>query len=819
MTPKSLNRFRTTRIGLIAFAMGFTSMLFVASDGIRADEAAAAANLAFFEKSVRPLLADRCFKCHGPEKQWNGLRLDSRTALLRGGDSGPAVVPGNPDDSPLLQMVTHSDPELRMPPKEKLTDRQIADLTQWIRNGAHFPDSGKPASNKRDHWAFYPIAPTGLPPAVPTAWAQSAIDTLIRDKFADQQLEPAAAAQPWQLVRRAAFDLTGLPADPAAQEEFESNLHADRFDRLLDRMLASPAYGERWGRHWLDVARYADSNGLDENVAFGNAWRYRDYVVASWNADKPLHQFFVEQIAGDLLGSESNEQRHERLVATGFLAIGAKVLAEVDETKMEMDIVDEQVDTVGRAMLGMTFGCARCHDHKFDPIATTEYYAMAGIFKSTRTMENFKKVARWHENPLMTPQLQAHKDEHESRLKTERERIQTVVKQAEEAVRTSEKRPDPLPEKLEPLFPAEVQAELKKLREEVAALEKNGPEIPAAMGVAEGSAINVPVHVRGSHLKLGDVVQRGIPAILAGTVAAQFETPQSGRLQLANWIVDPANPLTRRVLVNRLWRWHFGTGLVRTIDNFGLLGEKPSHPELLDWLAQQLVADGWSAKRMHRRMMLSSVYQQSTIPHPQSFERDPENRFYSRYNVRRLEAEAVRDALLAATESLDRQMGGSLLKVKNREYFFDHTSKDLTDYRSPRRSIYLPLVRNNVYDVFQLLDYPDAAVPSGDRATTTVAPQALWMMNSELLGELSDRLADYELARPDLDDADRIRDLISRAYGRSTAPGDEKPWLEFLGELDQAFLATESDSGVRRRKAWSALCQTILAANEFIYLP
>lgn len=819
MQQLTFNHRRTT---LAVFLQVFAALAFIFVVGphhARADEPSEADKVAFFEKSVRPLLADRCVKCHGPDKQWNGLRLDSRTALLRGGDSGPAVVPGDPDASPLLKMVKHADPELRMPPKEKLSDRQIADLSQWIRSGATYPESTKAVVNKRDHWAFHPITTPAAPEIPPSAWQRTAIDRFVLARLSLQSVDPAVPAQPWQLLRRAAFDVTGLPADQEVREEFEANENADRYDRLLDRLLASPAYGERWGRHWLDVARYADSNGLDENVAFGNAWRYRDYVVASWNADKPLHQFVVEQIAGDLLASESVEQRHERLIATGFLAIGAKVLAEVDETKMEMDIVDEQVDTVGRALLGMTFGCARCHDHKFDPIATTEYYAMAGIFKSTRTMENFKKVARWHENPLMTPELQARKDEHEGRLKTEREKIQSIVQKAEEAVRSSKKPPDPLPKNLEPLFPAEVQEELKKLREGLASLEKGGPEIPAAMGVTDGSILNVPVHVRGSHLKLGDVIQRGIPTILAGTLAAQFETPQSGRLELATWIVDSANPLTRRVLANRLWRWHFGTGLVRTIDNFGLLGEKPSHPELLDWLAQQLIAEGWSAKRMHRRIMLSSVYQQSSAPSPAAAERDPDNRLYSRFNVRRLEAEAIRDALLAATESLDRQVGGSLLKVKNREYFFDHTSKDLTDYRSPRRSIYLPLVRNNVYDVFQLLDYPDAAVPSGDRATTTVAPQALWMMNSELLGDLSDRLADHELSRSDLDETGRIRDLIARSFGRTAMPGEEKAWLEFLGELEQAFGAAESDPGIRRRKAWSALCQTILATNEFIYVP
>lgn len=670
-----------------------------------------------------------------------------------------------------------------------------------------------------EHWAFRGLAAPDLQHRQTTGWDRSTLDLLIRETMVVRGFQPAAAAEPWQLVRRVAFDLTGLPAELDLLDDYEASPLPDRFERTFDRLVASPGYGEHWGRHWLDIARYADSNGLDENVAHGNAWRYRDYVVRSLNQDKPWDRFVLEQVAGDLLPAADDEQRHELLTATGFLAIGPKVLAEVDETKMEMDIVDEQVDTVGKALLGMTIGCARCHDHKFDPLGTADYYALAGIFKSTKTMENLKKVAKWHENPLMTPELAARKAEYEARLRERREAIQKVVQAAEEDVRSKAENKDQLPKNLEPMFPASVAEELKKLREQLAAMEKEGPPIPTAMGVAEGALVNLPIHVRGSHLTLGEVVQRGIPPTLGPASAGPIDPASSGRLELAHWLASDANALARRVVVNRLWRWHFGRGLVRTTDNFGLLGESPSHPELLEWLAQQFARDGSSWKRFHRRILTSATYQQSSLATPEKVERDPENELFARFPLRRLEAESIRDALLSVSGSLDRRMGGSLLTVKNREYFFDHTSKDLTDYRSPRRSLYLPVVRNNVYDVFQLLDYPDAAVPNGDRATTTIAPQALWMMNSEFVAEVSSQCAALLCGVDSTEEQQALAVLIRRLFHRPASDRELAGLQEFLGELRSALAASESNEATRGRLAWSTLCHTLMASNEFVYVP
>ncbi|MFO1042880.1 MAG: PSD1 and planctomycete cytochrome C domain-containing protein [Planctomycetaceae bacterium] len=784
----------------------------------RADEPTAD-QIRHFETSVRPLLVEHCFKCHSATKQWGSLRLDSREALLKGGDTGAAIVPGQPENSLLVKAIRHVDNDLKMPPapKEKLSDRQIADITLWIKQGAVFPDAKPSVARNRNpgHWAFQPPKAYAVPDVQNAAWPQSELDRFILARLEQAQLASAAQADKRTLLRRITFDLTGLP--PTADEiaEFLTDDRPDAVPRLVDRLLASPAYGERWGRHWLDVARYADSNGLDENVAHGNAWRYRDYVVESLNRDTPFDQFVVEQLAGDLLTSSDANERNKHLVATGFLAIGPKVLAEVDELKMQMDIVDEQIDTVGRAILGLTLGCARCHDHKFDPIDASDYYGLAGIFKSTKTMEHFKKVAKWYENPLNTPESAVQKQAFEEQLAQKKGAIQSFIEKADATVKASLPEGTPAPPKLESLYPEETKAELKRLRDDLAKFEKTAPELPSAMGVSEDKVIDVAIHIRGNPLKLGEVVPRRIPRVLQASVPTQFDAVHSGRMELARSLVTPQHPLTSRVLVNRVWRWHFGHGLVRTPDNFGLLGEAPTHPELLDWLSRRFTEQGWSLKKLHRMIVLSQSFQLDSMVPPSLVEKDPENRLFGRANTRRLEAEEVRDALIAVSGRLDQTIGGSLLTVKNRAYFFDHTSKDLTDYSSYRRSIYLPVVRNNIYDLFQLLDYPDAAIPTGDRTTTTVAPQALMMLNSEFVTRTSTDLAQRLLAISGTDEA-RIRQMYITAFGREATVDDVRDSQSFLAAVEKGpgDIAAEK----RRQRAWECLCQVVLASNEFIYL-
>jgi hypothetical protein len=757
-----------------------------------------AADVDFFEKEVRPLLVAHCHSCHSGAKVKGGLSLDGPEGWLRGGDLGPAVVPGQPDESLLVAAVRHEDESLKMPPKGKLSPAQVETLTRWVARGAPGPAAvavrpardGEPGTRPTP-WAFRPLTDPAPPAVADAAWPRDGLDRFILAALEAKGLRPAPAADRRTLIRRVAFDLTGLPPTHAEVEHFLNDNAPDAYGRLVDRLLASPHYGERWGRHWLDLARYADSNGLDENVAHGNAWRYRDYVVAAFNADLPYDRFVTEQIAGDLLPpADSVEETHRRLVATGFLALGPKVLAEVDERKMEMDIVDEQLDTVGKAVLGLTLGCARCHDHKFDPISTADYYGLAGVFKSTRTMETFTKVARWHENSLANEAERSRKAAHDAEVAAKKEAIK------------GEKDEDAL----------------KRLKDELAALEKAAPTLPSAMGATEGTVADVAIHVRGSHLTLGAVVPRRVPESLSGPDAPSFSAAASGRLELARWLVSPGHPLTARVLVNRVWRWHFGRGLVGTPDNFGALGEPPSHPELLDWLARRFEEGGWSLKSLHRRIVLSSTYRMGSAFDAEAARIDPENRLRWRADVRRLEAEAIRDALLAVAGRLDRTMGGSLLTVANRGYFFDHTSRDATGYDSPRRSIYLPVVRNHLYDLFALFDATDASVPSGDRATTTVAPQALLMLNSDLVLDAARALAADLLRDDGAGDAERLATLYERAYGRPPTDAETRRAGAALGAFEAALRSGDAacDAPAARLGAWQALCQAVLAANEFV---
>ena len=778
-----------------------------------------AEQLKFFETSVRPVLVEHCQKCHGEKKQWAGLRLDSRAAVLRGGDSGAAVQPGKPNESLLIKAVRHEDEDLKMPENSKLADRQIADLVRWVEMGAPFPEVSKTAVRSRDpnHWAFQPPAAPPVPEVKNVAWADSTLDRFVLAKLEAAGLAPAERADKRTLIRRVTFDLTGLPPTPAQIEDFLKDDRPDAYAQLVDRLLSSPAYGERWGRHWLDVARYADSNGLDENIAHGNAWRYRDYVVAAFNEDKPFDQFILEQLAGDLLPASDEAHRHQLLIATGFMTIGPKVLAEVNQDKMKMDIVDEQLDTFGRVFLGLTLGCARCHDHKFDPIQTADYYGLAGVFKSTKTMETYTKVAKWHENPLASPAATAMKAEYDAQLAMKKQALDAFIVAADKQAKDKLPADAKPPEKLETLYPEATKAELAKLREALAGVEKNPPDLPAAMGVTEDKVVDLAIHIRGNPLKLGDVVPRHTPPVVRGPQPSAFSTSESGRRQLAAWLTDPQHPLTSRVIVNRVWRWHFGTGLVRTTDNFGLLGESASHPELLDWLARRFVADGWSFRSLHRLIPNSRTYQLSSLPDAALVAADPENRLYGRANVRRLEAEEVRDALLQISGKLDSTVGGSLLKVKNRGYLFDHTSIDLSDYTSQRRSLYLPVIRNNVFDLFQLLDFPDPAVPSGDRAMTTVAPQALLMLNSDFVMQSADELARRLLSEAGSDD-ERLSRLSQTVLGRDATAQEREGHLAFLTKVDQSLAAKVPDVAERKRQAWGVLCHVAIATNEFIYI-
>jgi len=762
---------------------------------------------AHFEKAVRPVLVEKCLSCHGPEKQKGGLRLDSRAALLAGGDRGSALVPGKPEESLLLHALAH-DGELKMPPRNKLPAADIAAIRDWIRAGAPWPEAGSPTvaprsgersltAEEKAFWAFQPVRK----PAVPATPGRTAhpIDAFLAARLATEGLTPAPPADRRTLLRRITFDLIGLPPTPEEFDAFLKDTSPDAYEKVVDRLLASPHYGEKWGRRWLDVARYADSNGMDENLAYVNAWRYRDYVIRSFNADKPYDQFVREQIAGDLLPGGTDAERVERLTATGFLVIGPKMLAEDDPVKMRMDIIDEQLDTIGQTFLGLTLGCARCHDHKFDPITMQDYYGLAGIFYSTKTMRNYTVVAEWHERPIAPPEVLAAAEQNRLAIST----AQSVATSVEKTVHTA-------------VGGVGASALALQQRARIAALQKSQPVVEHVMAVEDGTGENLKVHLRGNHLTLGDVAPRRFPKILADTGPLPIGADRSGRRELAEWLTRPDHPLTARVMVNRVWAGHFGTGLVRSTDNFGKLGERPSHPELLDWLAAEFVANGWSLKRLHRLIVTSAAYRMSSRPDPAAVEIDPDNRLLAYFPRRRLDAEELRDGLLAVSGLLDRTAGGSLLKAKPRQYVTGTANSNYEGYQHLRRSVYLPVIRSAVYDVLHTFDFPDPSVPNGQRTTTTIPTQALFLLNGELVDQAATALAQAVLEQPAGDDSAHIRLAYRRVHGRDPTPAEQNKVLAYL----KVAVATDATlpASERQLRAWRGLCRVLLASNEFVFV-
>jgi len=896
------------------------------------------AKMAFFEKSIRPILINRCYECHSVEagKSKGGLELDSRDGMLKGGDNGPALVAGDPDKSRIIESVRYHNQDLQMPPKGAMPAAEVKALEEWVKMGAPDPREAVASTKQHaprvidiaagsQHWAFRPIQT----PQLPAVKSANPIDAFISDKLAAKGLKLAPAADKRTLIRRATFDLTGLPPTPEEIDAFLADTSADAFAKVVDRLLRSPHYGEKWGRHWLDVARYSDSNGLDENIALGTAWRYRDYVVRSFNADKPFDQFLTEQLAGDLLDSKDIPTRHERITATAFLNLGAKVLAEPDKDKLAMDVIDEQIDVMGRAFMGMTLGCVRCHDHKFDPIPQADYYALAAIFKSTQSfsVDRIGALSTAYEAPMGSFEDFAEVKSSERVLKEQKGAVSKAEAEANKALRDearehagdylmaacelpaaptlSQARPvaekhglrahillncrvylaanetNPffkpwqdamkakgsaqglllyykavfnaaakikvgpkdspsdsllhqaraeldkaagflaLPPEPIVLYPKEVAEKVRALMDTMMATESNLPDLPTTLAVAEAAKVvnELPIHIRGSHLSLGKPVQRGFVQVMQASLKTQTPFPalQSGRLELARWLGSADHPLTSRVIANRIWSWHFNQGIVPTTDNFGLLGQKPTHPELLDWLARWFSRTGWSFKDMHRLIMSSRVYQQSSAVDAAAAEADPENLLLHHFPVRRLEAEEVRDALLHVAGTLDRSIGGKTIPRRNREFVFNHTSKDFTTYGSSRRALYLPIIRNNLYDLFQQFDYPDPATSTGLRNSSIVSPQALLMMNSDLATEAARSFA-TRLQKLSTDTETRLRLAYRLACAREATDEDVRRAMDFLKATNAALNSSQQNDAQRDQASWTLVCQALLMSNEFIYL-
>ncbi|MFM8479035.1 MAG: PSD1 and planctomycete cytochrome C domain-containing protein [Planctomycetaceae bacterium] len=754
-----------------------------------AQDTSTAADIEFFETKIRPVLVQHCYECHATEAKIvrGGLLLDSKAATLQGGDSGPAVVPGRPEDSLLLSAIRHE--SLVMPPRSKLPDDVIADVETWIRRGAVDPrESARPARLQpvdfeaaKSHWAFRSISDPAPPVVQDTAWPVSPIDNFVLSKLEQSGLQPAANENRRTLIRRATFDLIGLPPTVAEVREFLADESPDAFAKVVDRLLASPHYGERWGRHWLDLVRYATSNGADENHELPNAWRYRDWVVRMLNRDLPLDQFIIRQLAGDLLPIPDDEQQAgDLLTATGLLVLGPKMLAEQDKDKMMIDIVDEQIDTVSRTMFGLTISCARCHDHKFDPITARDYYSLAGIFHSTRSMADRAFVSKWMERPLPSQAIAAQRAAHQKKIDAAKSELAQLPPDHAEAI--------------------------KQKKAAIEQLEKDMPQFAQVMATEEGEIRNLPVHIRGNHLKPGpEQIGRGMPAILTSvSQAPAIPENQSGRLQLAQWLVAKEHPLTARVMANRIWMWHFGTPLMRSPSNWGLRAEPPTHPELLDWLAQELHRSNWSLKSLHRKILLSSTWQMSSAVRGDYAERDPENLLLWRQNRRRLEAEPVRDSILFVGGGLDLTIGGAV-----------------ADVNSNRRAIYLPVNRAALYEMFSTFDYVETANHIEQRPVTTVPNQALYLMNNSAVHEQSRRLIEQlpttDPAVPLQDVGTVVSALFERLYGRVPDAAEISRSIDFL-QRTEAALSEIADVRERRLQAWSALSRTLMAGNEFIFV-
>jgi hypothetical protein len=675
------------------------------------------------------------------------------------------------------------------------------------------------AAASTNHWAFEPISEAEPPRMKNVDWCRTSIDRFILAKMEERGATPAALAEPHSLVRRIFVDLIGLPPTAAEIERFIQEFRRDSsaaIATLTDRLLDSPQYGERWGRWWLDIARYADSNGQDENKVMANAWRYRDWVIRSFNANMPCDLFISEQLAGDLLPqSECETDNLDRLIATGFLVLGPKMLAEQDKPKLVMDIVDEQIDTVGRAFLGLTLGCARCHDHKFDPVSARDYYAMAGIFKSTRTMADLAFVSKFNESLIATTKQIVALEAHEKRVAEQTNRIDRFIREANEAL-LARGDVSTLPKDPRPLYRDKTREALATLEKERDVLTNSAPAKPFALAVTDDKAVDLPIHLRGSHLNLAkEPVPRGFIEVVERHCAApEIPRDHSGRLELARWLTSPENPLTARVFVNRIWQGHFGLGIVPTPDNFGLRGSPPTHPELLDWLAREFIRSGWNVKALHRLIIQSTVFQQSAQPASglESALADPENRLLSHFPRQRFDAEMIRDSVLAISGRLDPAQGGSLVNWKNNEY----APADEISARSVRRTVYLPIVRDRVFDALTIFDFANPSVCTAQRTATVVSHQALFFLNSPLVKESAEALAKTLLVRSDSDDSALIREAYDRILNRPATEAELNRALRFLATVPEAGPAPESARD-HRQNNFAAFCQALFASNEFVY--
>jgi mono/diheme cytochrome c family protein len=829
-----------------------------------------AAQTAFFENKIRPLLTKNCYKCHSTEslKLKGELLLDTREGVLKGGATGPAIVPGDPEKSLLIKAVRYTDPDLQMPPKgDKLSDEQINDLVTWVKMGAPDPRTGKAVAKSKnsgkDHWSFQPVRRPSIPVTDHASRIANPIDAFIVTRLEEKGMTLSPPADKRTLIRRAYYDLIGLPPTPEEVQAFVDDSSTDAFATVVDRLLASPRYGERWGRHWLDVARYSDTKGeikrQRDTPVYPFAWTYRDYVIKAFNDDKPFDRFIIEQIAADKLPLGKD---NSALAALGFLTLGERF------QNNENDIINDRIDVVTKGFLGLTVTCARCHDHMFDPIPTQDYYSLHGIFKSSPE----PKVHPVLGDPTQDPE---YADYYAKRMALEKEREELQAQFN--------------PRKRDPQKNRELQRQRIELLNRIDALDLTHAGSPPRANTLADSANpqDSRVFIRGEAENKGDVAPRRFLACISGPNRKPF-TLGSGRIELANAIASKSNPLTARVAVNRIWQHHFGEGLVSSVDDFGTMGAPPTHPELLDWLASEFMnpveslnrssvesghgaasnpsndstiqrfndltkGQPWSIKSMHRLILLSQTWQQSSAVNPRYARLDPFNKLLWRANLRRLELEPLRDSLLAFGGKLDTNMFGKpvpLAQSKGRgqraAMLLEPTHRPQDIGYTTRRTVYGYIDRADLPEVFNHFDFANPEMPNGHRYETTVPQQALYLMNSPLVVEQARNLVE----RPDVmacpSDEAKVRRLYEILYQRAPRPEEIQLAIQFIEDAAtpedtapasvaaapinlrkgnvgnqvkakrEAVLAARK-AGVRQMKplpAWAEYAHALLLANE-----
>jgi hypothetical protein len=763
----------------------------------------------FFELKIRPVLAAECLPCHGGEKTQSGLVVASREALLKGGDRGPAIVPGDAEGSLLVQAIRRKHEDVKMPPKRHLPAGVVADLTRWVSDGAPWPDGGfrahaSHAQATTRHWAFDRLKVVEPHPD-PTGWSHAPVDRFISARRRTAGLGPVGHADRRTLLRRVTFDLIGLPPTPEEIEQFLCDDTPLSFLRVVDRLLASPHYGERWGRHWMDVVRYADTAGDNADYPVPEVSRYRDYVIDSFNKDKPYDRFVREQLAGDILARrESPAGYAEPVVATGFLALSRRY--GTGPFELWHLTLEDAIETTGRAFMGLTLRCARCHDHKFDPISQRDYYGLYGIFASTTfpwagsEETQSKGFPRMNFVPLIAPGRAAPKLKAYQQRLADLERALAALPSTKDAGEQRRR--------------GALKVEWSRLKRTALPL-----DVPGAYAVTEGKPADVPVQRRGDPASPGPVVPHGVPqfAFLAGEPPPPISPASSGRLELASWLTRPDHPLTARVMVNRMWQYHFGRGLVATPSNFGTRGAPPTHPELLDWLAQRFIQSGWSIKAMHREIVPSETYRLGSAYDEGAGGLDPEDRWLWRFPRRRLDAESIRDAMLAVSGRLDRNRPGGHPFPPIEDWHWTQHDAFKAAYPTSHRSVYLMTQRLLKHPYLAIFDGPDTNSSTDVRARSTVPLQALFLMNNPFVVECAEGFSRRLIAAAERPEA-RIALGYELAWGRPPTGAEVGRALEFVSQASAVAPGDASPRADADRQAWTSLARILLTANEFLYI-